>query len=1129
MKRNFFYRFLQAVFLFSTLSTIYSTQAAEHLYLPSPGGTTSSFSISATPIIPRQSRRARQSEPKNPYPQNSFQAKLYSTINDLRKDLEFFCDTRARQNIIYSLNNIIITTDALLREENGSLERLQTLSRQLTDDIAVYKDQVLLNRQEQLRALNTQLRKHPKDTSISDTIKLLQENPPSPLKGETEKILNELSQRSKQKIQDLTPPQPTIIGVPSQDTPLLPTPPPLTLTPTPALPAPPSIQLTNNQARFPSTQQSSSSSTQEYHEKTPPDSTCYNRLHRYDAQRPSIVTEQNLTYAQNQNALLEQTLQMIKDKKKLPVFMQINPDGFYIKTDKPNPEEQKYNFISRHSESLTLEHQKAGSSTPDVCELLIVEKDHIGPNGRYCKIILPLANVDQIPFLAGEIKVESGDLCDKPFRSMPIGKIPQQEATQQKEAPVTTASPKPKLIPTSLNNSTLAVQPDTTKKPSIGTIAIKNEAAPARGRSSHRGRGWNRWRRGGMKRTIDGTPKSKDDGTQQEIIGHIPTAPKDANASNASANTDQGTNNNAEQGQSQPNSQTNGAQPYNTDKDKPEEDGAKEDNGQAQENDDIAMADKEKKKAEDDGSPYKEKIDPQKANNDKQGETKNDDSSNPEPPQTFSKKVADIVIDTSYQCLKHVETAAIDYLIDCAFPPVSANHPLIAFDSQGYDVFSSLSHGDSLIKKISSNTRELASTSNTFPTEATTLHPSSSSSPSTPLAPQPMILEDLTTITTSSGESVRVDLIKQTIDSTTQALQALQQANPNNPLAQRTCRAIESINNFALLCFQDGDEVSSDILSKFGQAVFSEGQKILADGSQGSFIFHPVTTSLNLCKAVVTFAEKMNAHFENLQGCGTDAEKKALREQIKLISNHINHIRSMSWQEILEDTASLGMSFILDAVTLNILLGPATKAANLLKKLDLTKKSMTLAHRSAARAHKVAVVDAASRDVMSTLKVMTEQGPESTKAGLETISNNPEIVANSGSSVAEAMQKVANTEVGPIGAAEKASLTGRCLSKNDIQHFSKHIPAEFAQQAKRMPKEALEAILKKRTFFNPAWSEQDILQAVNEGYKILKGQGLTKVQSYNFKGEIIKIMIKPNGDLGSAWGLHKLPINYFTK
>ncbi len=169
------------------------------------------------------------------------------------------------------------------------------------------------------------------------------------------------------------------------------------------------------------------------------------------------------------------------------------------------------------------------------------------------------------------------------------------------------------------------------------------------------------------------------------------------------------------------------------------------------------------------------------------------------------------------------------------------------------------------------------------------------------------------------------------------------------------------------------------------------------------------------------------------------------------------------------------------------------------------------------------------KTVETVTDIAKKQGREAAQRAFETVENNPGLVANNGSSVAEAMQKVANTEVGPIGAAEKASLTGRCLSKNDIQHFSKHIPAEFAQQAKNMPTNILEARLTDQSFFNPSWSKEDIIKYVNEAYTKLREQGATGLNEYVIHGEKIMVHIKPNGKISTAYGLHKLSINYFIK
>ncbi len=106
--------------------------------------------------------------------------------------------------------------------------------------------------------------------------------------------------------------------------------------------------------------------------------------------------------------------------------------------------------------------------------------------------------------------------------------------------------------------------------------------------------------------------------------------------------------------------------------------------------------------------------------------------------------------------------------------------------------------------------------------------------------------------------------------------------------------------------------------------------------------------------------------------------------------------------------------------------------------------------------------------------------------------------------------------------------TGK-LSKSNIKHIGKHIPDEFANQVKYLSKEALERKLNKNTFFNPNWSKQQIISAVEEGYNTLSKQGLTGLQSYKVNGETIKIFIKSDGTLDSAYGLHKLTTEFFDK
>jgi hypothetical protein len=113
--------------------------------------------------------------------------------------------------------------------------------------------------------------------------------------------------------------------------------------------------------------------------------------------------------------------------------------------------------------------------------------------------------------------------------------------------------------------------------------------------------------------------------------------------------------------------------------------------------------------------------------------------------------------------------------------------------------------------------------------------------------------------------------------------------------------------------------------------------------------------------------------------------------------------------------------------------------------------------------------------------------------------------------------------------SEMESLVGAGLSKNDIQHFSKHIPAEFANQAKHFSADVLQSRLNNQTFFNPSWSKDEIINYVNEAYTKLREQGVTGLNSYTVKGETIMLHIKPDGKFSTAYGLHKLPVSHFIK
>lgn len=103
------------------------------------------------------------------------------------------------------------------------------------------------------------------------------------------------------------------------------------------------------------------------------------------------------------------------------------------------------------------------------------------------------------------------------------------------------------------------------------------------------------------------------------------------------------------------------------------------------------------------------------------------------------------------------------------------------------------------------------------------------------------------------------------------------------------------------------------------------------------------------------------------------------------------------------------------------------------------------------------------------------------------------------------------------------------LSASNVKHMSKHIPSEFEKQAVYLSDELLVKKLSKTTFFNPNWTQEQIISATEEAYNMLRSQGKTGLQSYKINGDEIMVFIKPDGTFDTAYGLHRLTIDFFRK
>jgi len=103
------------------------------------------------------------------------------------------------------------------------------------------------------------------------------------------------------------------------------------------------------------------------------------------------------------------------------------------------------------------------------------------------------------------------------------------------------------------------------------------------------------------------------------------------------------------------------------------------------------------------------------------------------------------------------------------------------------------------------------------------------------------------------------------------------------------------------------------------------------------------------------------------------------------------------------------------------------------------------------------------------------------------------------------------------------------ISSSSIKHIGKHIPMDFAEQVAHLSDDALANKLANTSFFNPKWSKEQIISAVEKGYTEALNKGKTGVYDFTFQGETIKIVIKSDGTFDTAYGLHKLTAEYFRR
>lgn len=103
------------------------------------------------------------------------------------------------------------------------------------------------------------------------------------------------------------------------------------------------------------------------------------------------------------------------------------------------------------------------------------------------------------------------------------------------------------------------------------------------------------------------------------------------------------------------------------------------------------------------------------------------------------------------------------------------------------------------------------------------------------------------------------------------------------------------------------------------------------------------------------------------------------------------------------------------------------------------------------------------------------------------------------------------------------------VSKTTFKHINnRHSAEKFREEIPHLTDDEIKVKLADRSFFNPNWSETKINEIVTKAYNELRSQGKKGGQfEYDIDGEKIMLVIGSKGELNTAYGLHKLTIDFF--
>ncbi len=95
--------------------------------------------------------------------------------------------------------------------------------------------------------------------------------------------------------------------------------------------------------------------------------------------------------------------------------------------------------------------------------------------------------------------------------------------------------------------------------------------------------------------------------------------------------------------------------------------------------------------------------------------------------------------------------------------------------------------------------------------------------------------------------------------------------------------------------------------------------------------------------------------------------------------------------------------------------------------------------------------------------------------------------------------------------------------------LNNHFLDKVLQQVKKAPIENVKNIAKNKSFFNPKWSQQKVLEATKYAYNVASVSGKKGTFFLEYAGEKIGVFVADNGTVDTVYGMYKYTFEELMK